>query len=94
MWLTIGVTPVIAALGDSITDGDQRVAPNEPIDLNVRYPDLLSEAIIAEGKSASVVNLGVSGHQVLQLGQVPAERLERDVSNAQRGHSRNLLGRH
>jgi lysophospholipase L1-like esterase len=47
--------------------------------LNVRYPDLLSEAIIAEGKSASVVNLGVSGHQVLQLGQVPAERIERDV---------------
>ena len=74
------LTPVIAALGDSITDGDQRVAPNEPIDLNVRYPDLLFEAIIAEGKSASVVNLGVSGHQVLQLGQVPAERLERDVS--------------
>ena len=73
------LTPVIATLGDSITDGDQRVAPNEPVDLNVRYPDLLSEAIIAEGKAASVINLGVSGNQVLQHGQNPAERLKRDV---------------
>ena len=75
------VTPAIAALGDSITDGDQRAAPNEPIDLNVRYPDLLSEAITAGGKAASVINLGISGNQVLEAfpKQSPAERLKRDV---------------
>ncbi|MBT5153187.1 MAG: SGNH/GDSL hydrolase family protein [Gammaproteobacteria bacterium] len=75
------VTPAIATLGDSITDGDQRAAPNEPIDLNVRYPDLLSDAIISGGKAASVINLGISGNQVLTafLGQSPAERLNRDL---------------
>ena len=73
------LSPVIAMLGDSITDGDQQVAPNEPIDLNARYPDLLSEAINASGKAASVVNLGISGHQVLQVGQSPAERIRRHV---------------
>ena len=73
--------PVIATLGDSITDGDQLGAPNEPIDTNVRYPDLLSEAIIAGGKAASVINLGISGNQVLTsfLGENPAARLSRDV---------------
>lgn len=75
------ITPAIAVLGDSITDGDQRAAPNEPVDLNVRYPDLLSEAIMAGGKAASVINLGISGNQVLGafLGRSPAERLKRDV---------------
>jgi lysophospholipase L1-like esterase len=73
--------PVIATLGDSITDGDQLGAPNEPIDTNVRYPDLLSEAISAGGKAASVINLGISGNQVLTsfLGENPAARLSRDV---------------
>jgi lysophospholipase L1-like esterase len=73
--------PVIATLGDSITDGDQLGAPNEPVDTNVRYPDLLSKAIIAGGKAASVINLGISGNQVLTsfLGENPAARLGRDV---------------
>ena len=73
--------PVIATLGDSITDGDQMGAPNEPIDTNVRYPDLLFKAIIAGGKSASVINLGISGNQVLTsfLGENPTARLNRDV---------------
>jgi lysophospholipase L1-like esterase len=71
--------PVIATLGDSITDGDQ-TAP-EPVDLNDRYPNLLSEAIIAGGKSAGVVNLGISGNQVTTnfLGENPAARLSRDI---------------
>lgn len=73
--------PVIAALGDSITDGDQMAAPNEPIDTNVRYPDLLSNAISAGGKAAGVINLGTSGSQVLTsfLEEDPAARLNRDV---------------
>jgi lysophospholipase L1-like esterase len=73
--------PVIATLGDSITDGDQMAAPNEPIDTNARYPDLLSEAILAGGKTAGVINLGISGNQVLSsfLGENPATRLARDV---------------
>jgi|TARA_B110000305_G_C19387392_1_gene612967 lysophospholipase L1-like esterase len=73
--------PVIATLGDSITDGDQMGAPNEPIDTNARYPDLLSKAIIAGGKAAGVINLGISGNQVLTsfLGENPAARLNRDV---------------
>ena len=73
--------PVIVMLGDSITDGYQLGAPNEPIDTNVRYPDLLSEAIIAGGKAVSVINLGISGNQVLTsfLGENPAARLCRDV---------------
>jgi lysophospholipase L1-like esterase len=73
--------PVIATLGDSITDGDQNGAPNEPVDTNVRYPDLLHKAILAGGKAASVINLGISGNQVLTsfLGENPAARLNRDV---------------
>ena len=73
--------PVIATLGDSITDGDQNGAPNEPIDTNARYPDLLHKAILAGGKAASVINLGISGNQVLTsfLGENPAARLNRDV---------------
>lgn len=73
--------PVIATLGDSITDGDQMAAPNEPTDTNARYPDLLSEAILAGGKAAGVINLGISGNQVLTsfLGENPTARLNRDV---------------
>lgn len=72
--------PVIATFGDSITDGDQ-VSTAEPVDLNDRYPNLLSEAIIAGGKAAGVINLGISGNQVTAsfLGENPAARLSRDV---------------
>ncbi len=53
----------------------------EPVDLNDRYPNLLSEAIIAGGKAAGVINLGISGNQVTAnfLGENPAARLSRDV---------------
>lgn len=73
--------PVIALLGDSITDGDQLTAPNEPIDQNARLSDFLSEAIIQAGKAAGVINLGLSGNLVTQgfLGETPEARLSRDV---------------
>jgi lysophospholipase L1-like esterase len=72
--------PVIATMGDSITDGDQ-VGSAEPVDLNQRYPNLLAAGIIASGKSGSVLNLGISGNQVTTsfLGENPAARLDRDV---------------
>lgn len=73
--------PVIAVLGDSITDGDQLAAPNEPVDLNERYSNFLSQAIISEQRAAGVINLGISGNQVTNtfLGEKPGARFSRDV---------------
>ena len=72
---------VIAALGDSITDGDQMAAPNEPVDLNERYTNFLAEAIIDSKRAAGVINLGISGNQVTStfIGENPLARLDRDV---------------
>ncbi len=39
--------PVIGAIGDSITDGDQQGFPNEPVDLNARYTDFLAQRLLA-----------------------------------------------
>ena len=49
--------------------------------MNDRYPNLLSEAIIAGGKAVAVINLGISGNQVTTsfLGENPAARLSRDI---------------
>ena len=62
----------------------------EPIDLNVRYPNLLSELVAARnqpgrgnrtGQTVSVVNLGISGNQVNMplLGDSGVNRFGRDV---------------
>jgi lysophospholipase L1-like esterase len=84
---TKGPVAVIAALGDSLTDGDQ-LSTAEPIDLNARYPNFLSEAILANrgpgnrtGQIASVVNVGISGNQVTNdaLGDAAVNRLGRDI---------------
>ncbi len=78
--------PVIAALGDSITDGDQ--TQPEPVDQNARYTDFLAERLLVSNKmewrgvdQASVVNLGISGNQVTSnfLGENAQARLNRDV---------------
>jgi lysophospholipase L1-like esterase len=78
--------PVLVALGDSITDGDQLAAPDEPIDLNHRYTDFLAELIVAHpgkrhGKLAAVVNAGISGGQATDtlIGESALARLDRDV---------------
>ncbi len=79
--------PVVAALGDSITDGDQLAAPNEPIDLNDRYTDFLAEMLLGEkrgkrkGARVGVINLGISGNQASAtlIGDNALARLGRDV---------------
>lgn len=70
----------VAAIGDSITDGDQVAFPNEPVDLNARYTDFLAERLLAE-RRAGVLNAGISGNQVTRtfLGDNVQARLDRDV---------------
>ena len=77
---------VIAALGDSITDGDQ--TQPEPVDQNARYTNFLAEYILGANnlhpngyRYATVVNLGISGNQVTSdfLGESAQARLNRDV---------------
>jgi len=78
--------PVIAAYGDSITDGDQMAAPNEPVDQNARYTDFLAAELNtnhgANGPTrAAVINLGISGNQVTQsfIGENAVGRFDTDV---------------
>lgn len=78
--------PVIAAFGDSITDGDQMAAPNEPVDQNARYTDFLARALNTNNGGngptrAAVINLGISGNQVTQsfIGENAVGRFDSDV---------------
>ncbi len=77
---------VIAALGDSITDGDQ--TQPEPVDRNARFTNYLAEYILRANdlhpngyRYATVVNLGISGNQIGSdfLGESAQARLNRDV---------------
>lgn len=66
----------VVAFGDSITDGFQgSLAPVNPvatnIDLDARYPDVLSRRILRAGIGLSVVNAGISGNQLLRKASVP-----------------------
>ena len=72
--------PVIAAVGDSIMDGDQ-AADAEPIDENARFNNFLANIIFKNGRQANILNLGISGNQVTQsfLGQKPLDRFDRDI---------------
>ncbi|HEX7937046.1 MAG TPA: SGNH/GDSL hydrolase family protein [Paraburkholderia sp.] len=72
-------TAVIAAIGDSITDG-MRSSVNQ----NRRWPDALARRLTgAENRSASVVNLGISGNRLLNdspcYGDALMSRFNRDV---------------
>jgi lysophospholipase L1-like esterase len=78
--------PVIAAFGDSITDGDQMAAPNEPVDQNARYTDFLATLLNTNNGTggptrAAVINLGISGNQVTQtfIGENAVGRFDSDV---------------
>ncbi len=78
--------PVIAAFGDSITDGDQMAAPNEPVDQNARYTDFLARELNTNNGGngptrAAVINLGISGNQVTQtfIGENAVGRFDTDV---------------
>jgi lysophospholipase L1-like esterase len=66
--------PVVAAFGDSITDGD-----GVSIDGDRRWPDILAERLAPRG--VSVVNSGISGARLLKpgMGEAGLERFDRDV---------------
>ncbi len=76
--------PVLAAFGDSITDGDQSTA-----DANNRWPNLLAARLLQGngrdgqrgGRRAGVLNVGISGNQVTAtlLGESALARFDRDV---------------
>lgn len=55
--------PVIAVVGDSITDGY-----GATIDGDVRWPDLLARRVAAAKRPASVVNAGIGGNRLLRDG--------------------------
>lgn len=61
---------VVAAIGDSITDGTQSDAQLRTlgIDEDARYPDFLARRLAASrhGRSLTVVNLGIGGNRVLR----------------------------
>ena len=80
-----GHVPVIAFLGDSITNGDTSTT-----DANKRYPNLLAERILSRNAHpyrprrvtrAGLLNLGISGNQVTNtlIGGNAQARLDRDV---------------
>jgi lysophospholipase L1-like esterase len=83
-WLTLAAVEVdeapggvVAALGDSITDGSHSVT-----DANGRWPDILADALATlSARPPAVLNLGIGGNRVLLDGVGPnmLARLERDV---------------
>ena len=79
-------TPVVVALGDSITDGTASTMNGDD-----RWPDVLARRLhAAHGSRVSVVNVGIGGNQVVGPreygserpfpgGPAAVQRLERDV---------------
>lgn len=78
---------VVVAIGDSITDGDQRDAmfAEVSVDADARYPDFLARRVSESMAGTSVINLGISGNRVLRPGIFPfagpslVSRIESDV---------------
>ncbi|WP_051581793.1 SGNH/GDSL hydrolase family protein [Pseudonocardia acaciae] len=69
----------VVAFGDSLTDGSMST-PNS----NHRYPDLLADRLIAEGKPMGVLNAGINGNMVLTdypcfAGEKATTRVNRDL---------------
>ena len=70
-------TGVIAAIGNSITDGAASTR-----DANARWPNILAERLLASAEPMkAVVNAGISGGRVLTYGSGPSAlaRFDRDV---------------
>ena len=70
-------TGVIAAIGNSITDGALSTR-----DANIRWPNVLAARMLASGEPMKgVVNAGISGGRVLTYGAGPSAlaRFDRDV---------------
>jgi lysophospholipase L1-like esterase len=77
----LGAAPrrdVVAAFGDSITDGAAST-----VDANNRYPDELAELLVARGEMRGVLNAGIGGNRVLTdspcLGARATTRFPQDV---------------
>lgn len=69
----------VVVLGDSISDGI-----GSTVDANHRWPDLLANRLNAQdGQSWGMVNMGISGNQVLSdgAGQSALARFDRDVGS-------------
>ena len=70
-------TGVVAAIGNSITDGALSTR-----DANTRWPNILAERLLGSGEPMKgVVNAGISGGRVLTFGSGPSAlaRFDRDV---------------
>jgi lysophospholipase L1-like esterase len=80
-----GAQAVLVAVGDSITDGEQRSPRGEElgVDEDTRYPDFLARRLHdpVRGVSYSVLNQGIGGNQVLKdlFGPSLQSRLDADV---------------
>ena len=70
-------TPVIVAMGDSITEGTGGV----PSPLVRGWPERLSERMVAADKPWAVVNVGIGGNRLLHQGSGPSglQRLDADA---------------
>jgi len=85
---------VVVAVGDSITDGDQRSRTLEDlaVDLDARYPDFLARRLNERRSRVSVINAGIGGNRLLGEGQGAftfggpslLARLDRDVIRERR----------
>jgi lysophospholipase L1-like esterase len=69
-------TRAVVVLGDSISDGI-----GSTVDANHRWPDLLANELDKNASAWGVVNMGISGNQVLSdgAGQSALARFDRDV---------------
>lgn len=64
---------VVAAVGDSLTDGDQRTASGaeRDVDVDARFPDALARLVRAERPLLSVLNVGIGGNRLLGPSTMP-----------------------
>ena len=73
-------TPVIAVLGNSITDGRGTTTNKQN-----RWTDQLSSTLLAQGNTCGVLNLGIGGNCVVEggLSQPAMKRFDRDILGQQ-----------
>lgn len=66
----------VVVVGDSISDGYGSTAGK-----NRRWPDVLAQRLVQQGRSWAVVNMGISGNELLgeAAGQNALARFDRDV---------------
>ncbi len=74
--LVAGGVPGFVTFGDSITEGFQ-----SSIDANARWPDFFKARFFAQGRTAGVANVGLSGNRAIRdrMGPNGLSRFDRDV---------------